>query len=147
MGASCSHIQVIRVGEPIPQVKLDSPDVIAAYYRQHISSGPQFDPEKEHLHVLALNTQLNIKGINLVSVGSLNEAVAHPREVFRPLIALAAYGFILVHNHPSGDASPSDADRRLTMRIREAGHLLQIELVDHVIIGEHRFSFREAGLI
>ena len=146
MGATCSHIQVVRIGEPIPQVKLDSPDVIAAYYRQHISTG-SFDPEKEHLHVLALNTKHNIKGINLVSVGSLNEAVAHPREIFRPLIALAAFGFILVHNHPSGDTTPSEADRKLTTRIREAGHLLQIELVDHVIIGEHRFSFREAGLI
>ncbi|MHA3771617.1 JAB domain-containing protein [Verrucomicrobiota bacterium sgz303538] len=128
-------------------MKLDTPEVVAVYYRNHISSAPQYDPEKEHLHVLALNTKYQIKGVNLVSVGSLNESVAHPREIFRPLIALAAYAFILVHNHPSGDATPSEADRRLTMRVNDAAKLLQIQMLDHVVMGETHFSFREAGLL
>ncbi|RYD84277.1 MAG: JAB domain-containing protein, partial [Verrucomicrobiaceae bacterium] len=97
--------------------------------------------------VLALNTKYHIKGVNLVSIGSLNESVAHPREIFRPLIALAAYAFVLVHNHPSGDTTPSEADRRLTARIHEGAKLLQIQMLDHIIIGESHFSFREAGLL
>lgn len=145
--ATSSEIRVIRIGEPLPKVRLDTPELVLAYYGEHIASGAHYDPEKEHLHVFALDTRLQIKGVNLVSVGSLNESIAHPREIFRPLIVLAAYGFILVHNHPSGDASPSEADRRLTVRVQEGAKLLQIQMLDHVIIGDPRFSFREAGLL
>jgi DNA repair protein RadC len=80
--------------------------------------------------------------------------MAHPRDVLRPAIAHAAWGFILVHNHPSGDPSPSDADFRMTRRIREASEVLGIKFLDHVIIGapsETRsspyVSFREAGIL
>ncbi|MHA3774854.1 JAB domain-containing protein [Verrucomicrobiota bacterium sgz303538] len=142
-----SQIRVVRIGEPLPKVKLDTPEVVSNYYRQHIASGKEYDPDKEHLYVFGLDTKYQIKGVNLVSVGSLNESVAHPREIFRPLIALAAYAFILVHNHPSGDATPSEADRRLTARLHEAAKLLQIQMLDHVVMGEPHFSFREAGLL
>jgi DNA repair protein RadC len=142
-----SFIQVVRVGEPIPAVKLDAPDRVHAYYREHISAARAYDPEKEHLHVFALNTKYHLTAVHLVSLGSLNESVAHPREIFRPLIALAAYAFILVHNHPSGDATPSEADRRLTIRVHEAAKLLQIQMLDHVVIGEPCFSFRDSGLL
>ncbi len=146
-GNYSSYIQVVRVGEPLPRVRLDTPELVATYYRQHISNSPQYDQEKEHLHVFGLNTKYHIKGVNLVSIGSLNESIAHPREIFRPLIALAAYAFILVHNHPSGDTAPSECDRRLTSKINEGAKLLQIQMLDHVIVGESHFSFREAGLI
>lgn len=142
-----SHIRVVRVGEPLPKVKLDTPEVVSSYYRQHIASGEEYDPDKEHLYVFGLDTKYQIKGVNLVSVGSLNESVAHPREIFRPLIALAAYAFILVHNHPSGDSTPSEADRRLTVRLNDAAKLLQIQMLDHVVMGDPYFSFREAGLL
>lgn len=145
--AYSSQIRVVRIGEPLPRIRLDTPEIVSAYYRDHIASGEQFDPDKEHLHVLALDTKYQIKGVNLVSVGSLNESVAHPREIFRPLIALAAYAFILVHNHPSGDITPSEADRRLTARISEAARLLQIQMLDHLIMGDRHFSFRQAGLL
>ena len=91
--------------------------------------------------------------IEEISHGSLNESVAHPREIFRPAITYAAYALILVHNHPSGDPAPSDADLRLTRRLNEAAELLQIRFLDHVIIGSADngrrpyFSFREAGVI
>ena len=142
-----SQIRVVRIGEPLPKVKLDTPQLLSAYYRQNIASGAEYDPEKEYLHVFGLNTKYQIKGVNLVSVGSLNESIAHPREVFRPLIALAAYAFVLVHNHPSGDPTPSEADRRLTWRIREGASLLQIQMLDHLVIGDSYFSFRESGLL
>jgi len=107
----------------------------------------------ESLKVLLLDTRHGLLEEREVSRGSLNESIAHPREIFRPAIAKGAYAIAVVHNHPSGDPQPSEADRRLTRRLVEAGTLLQIPLVDHVIIGAKRgelppyFSFREAGLI
>lgn len=98
--------------------------------------------------VLLLTTRLRVKGHQIVSIGMLNEAMAHPREVFRLAVMGAAYGIVLMHNHPSGDSSPSQADCALTKRIREAGSILRIEVHDHVIVGHQRyFSFRESGLM
>ena len=107
----------------------------------------------ETLRVLLLDTRHGLLDDREVSRGSLNESIAHPREIFRPAIAAGAYAIAVAHNHPSGDPQPSEADRRLTRRLAEVGTLLQIPLVDHVIIGAKRgeqspyFSFREAGLI
>ena len=108
---------------------------------------------KESLRVVLLDTKLRLMRVEEVSLGSLNECLAHPRDILRPAISHNAYGFILVHNHPSGDPSPSEADRRLTVRISEAARLLQVNLLDHLIIGTPApgrlpyFSFREAGVI
>ncbi len=108
---------------------------------------------KESLRVVLLDTKMHLIKVHEVSLGSLNESVAHPREIFQPVFTHSAYAFILVHNHPSGDPTPSDADRRLTIRLHEAARLMQIQMLDHVIIGDDThgrlpyFSFREAGLI
>lgn len=108
---------------------------------------------KESLRVVLLDTKLRMLRVEEISLGSLNECLAHPRDIFRPAIAHNAYGFILVHNHPSGDPSPSEADRRLTIRISEGARLLQVSLFDHIIVGTPApgrlpyFSFREAGVI
>jgi hypothetical protein len=81
------------------------------------------------------------------------ELLAHPKEIFRPAISHSAYALVVVHNHPSGDVSPSEADTRLTRRIAEAAKILQIQLLDHVIVGQPLagrqgyFSFKEAGVI
>jgi len=107
----------------------------------------------ESLRVLLLDTKHGLLEEKEISRGSLNESIAHPREIFRPAISKGAYAIAVVHNHPSGDPQPSEADRRLTRKLSEAGTLLQIPLVDHVIIGTKRgamspyFSFREAGLL
>jgi DNA repair protein RadC len=83
----------------------------------------------------------------------MNESLGHPREIFKPVIIHTAYSFILVHDHPSGDPSPSEADLRLTQRILEASRILLLRLVDHVIIGtpapgrSSYFSFKEGGVI
>lgn len=127
---------------------ITTPEHAAAYWRSNIATAPHFNPEVECLAVILLNTKLRAKGHYIVSVGSLNEASAHPREIFRVAVASAAYGIIMLHNHPSGEPDPSDADRRLTRRVREAGDILQIHVRDHVIIGHERyFSFCEAGMI
>lgn len=105
----------------------------------------------ESLRVILLNTQHHLIHEEEVSRGTLNESLAHPREILRPAISHGAYGFVLVHNHPSGDSRPSPADRALTRRIREAAELLQIHFLDHVIIGRTHndippyFSFKEFG--
>jgi len=109
--------------------------------------------DRELLRVVLLNAKQHLIKVATVSQGSVNESLAHPREVFKPLITHSAYSFILVHNHPSGDPSPSDADMRLTRRILEASRILELHLVDHVIIGAPApgrscyFSFKEAGVI
>jgi DNA repair protein RadC len=105
------------------------------------------------LVVFLLDTRYQITSYNLVSLGSLNESIAHPRDVLRPAIVAGAYAFIVMHNHPSGDPSPSQSDHSLTRRLAEAAELMQIKLLDHVIAGEHApgrqpyFSFKEAGVL
>jgi DNA repair protein RadC len=109
--------------------------------------------EKESLRVVLLDTKLRLLRVEEVSLGSLNECLAHPREILRPAVLHNAFAFVLVHNHPSGDPSPSEADRRLTVRIAEAARLMQVNFSDHVIVGSPApgrgayFSFREAGII
>ncbi|MGH7939297.1 MAG: RadC family protein, partial [Bryobacteraceae bacterium] len=90
---------------------------------------------KESLRIILLDTRYHLLRIEEISLGSVNESLAHPRDVFRPALIYSAYAVIVVHNHPSGDPSPSQADHSLTRRLREAAELLQIRLLDHVIIG------------
>ncbi|MFZ3377046.1 MAG: JAB domain-containing protein [Chthoniobacterales bacterium] len=73
-------------------------------------------------------------------MGSLNESIAHPREIFRAAIATGAHAMVLLHNHPSGYPQPSAADRCLTQRLRDAADLLQIKLLDHIIVGQQRLA-------
>jgi DNA repair protein RadC len=108
---------------------------------------------QEVLRVILLDTRQRLITMIDVTKGGLNESLAHPREIFRPAISHSANSFILVHNHPSGDPSPSEADLRLTRRLSEAARILQIQMLDHVIIGhpisgrQGYFSFKEAGTI
>ena len=109
---------------------------------------------QESLRVLLLDTRYHLIRIEEVSLGSMNESIAHPREIFRPALIYSAYAIIVAHNHPSGDPTPSEADRRLTRRLKEVSELLKISLLDHVIIGipgangtPGYTSFRELGLL
>ncbi|MDH4078991.1 MAG: JAB domain-containing protein [Nitrospira sp.] len=102
--------------------------------------------DREHFLVCGLDAKHRVIGINLVSVGTLTLSIVHPREVFKPLIMMNAAAWLASHNHPSGDATPSQEDRLLTKRLREVGDLLGITLLDHVILGEARhFSFADDG--
>ena len=108
---------------------------------------------KESLRVVLLDTKHRLLAVEQVSLGSLNECLAHPREILRPAVLHNAFAFVLVHNHPSGDPEPSDADRRVTRKITEAAKMLQVNFFDHMILGSPAagrspyFSFREAGVI
>jgi len=108
----------------------------------------------ESVRVICLNTKHKVLAVEEVTRGTLNESLFHPREAFRPALARQAHAVILVHNHPSGSTVPSDADVLVTRRMKEAGELLQIELLDHVILGapgkgdeRNFFSFKNEGLL
>lgn len=92
--------------------------------------------DREAVRVISLDTRLNYRGMNTVTVGTLDSSLMHPREVFKVAINRSAAAIILVHNHPSGDPDPSQEDRHITNRIREAGDTVGIKLLDHVIIGK-----------
>lgn len=134
--------------ETLTRQRLDTPQLI-----YDLMGAEMRALQRESLRVILLDTKFLLLRIEEVSLGSLNESIAHPREIFRTAITHAAYAMILVHNHPSGDPTPSDADSRLTRRLNEAAELLQIRFLDHVIIGSPDngrrpyFSFREAGVI
>lgn len=108
---------------------------------------------KESLRIVLLDTRYQLIRAEEISLGSVNESIAHPRDVFRPALIHSAYAVVVVHNHPSGDPSPSQADHSLTRRLRDVAELLQIKLLDHLIIGapaEGRlpyFSFKEMGAL
>ena len=124
----------------------DTPDKAADYWRMHIATHPHFNPDCECLAVLILNTRRKVKGHHLVSIGTMDTLLTHPREIFRVAIATAAAALIVMHNHPSGESTPSDADIKVTRDLIRAGQLLKIEVLDHVIVGNgNRASLRELG--
>jgi DNA repair protein RadC len=105
------------------------------------------DARKEHLIALYLSTNNSLIKKELVSIGSLNVNLVHPREVFQPALANYAANVILVHNHPSGDTEPSEEDVKLTKRMIKAGKLMGVKVLDHVITGNGKYtSLKETGL-
>jgi DNA repair protein RadC len=102
---------------------------------------------KEYFITLHLDGKNRIICIDQVSVGSLNQSIVHPREVFKTALLSSAAAILLLHNHPSGDPAPSREDREITRRLKEAGELLGIRVLDHMIIGDTYFSFTEGGLL
>ena len=122
---------------PLPETLhlCDTPEKAAGYWRQNIATHPYFDPERENFAILILNTRRRIRGHQLVTIGTMDTLLIHPRDVFRAAIVAGAAALICLHNHPSGESSPSDADIRVTRDLIRAGQLLKIEILDHVVIG------------
>lgn len=113
---------------------------------QAIRESIDFEREQEQLVVLLLNGRNHLKGSFLVTLGSVDSSIVHPRDVFKPAIVQSCTGIIIGHNHPSGDYQPSPADISVYKRIREAGTILGIALVDGLIVTEtHYYSFKEKG--
>jgi len=106
------------------------------------------DKAKEHFKLILLNPRNKIIGISTISIGTLNASLVHPREVFKDAIMHSAASVVLAHNHPSGDPEPSEDDITITKRLTEAGKILGVEVIDHIIVGKNGFfSFKEKGLI
>ncbi len=129
---------------PVAQkLKVTDPEVVFHRYEPLLSH-----LKKELFMILILNSANTLLRDVRISEGTLNSSLVHPREVFKEAILESAASIILLHNHPSGEVEPSREDKTITRRLREAGVLLDIPVLDHIIIGYRKyFSFREAGLI
>lgn len=113
----------------------DTAQGAARYWQDNITKSPRFDSFCECFAVLMLNTRRRIKGHAVISNGTLDTLLVHPREVFRPAVIIGAAALVLMHNHPSGDPTPSESDIKVTRDLMRAGQLMKIEVLDHVIVG------------
>ncbi len=105
------------------------------------------DKKKEHFQALLLDTRSKLIKIAEISIGSLDTSVVHPREVFKEALSASAASVIFVHNHPSGDPQPSEDDMKLTERLAQAGEIMGINVLDHIIIGDKKYlSLKREGL-
>lgn len=103
---------------------------------------------EEHCYMIALNNCCKVLGIFLISKGTANVSIISPREVYMRALLSGAVQIVLCHNHPSGNVAPSELDKETTERIKEAGRMVNIALIDHIIIGGNDyFSFRERGML
>jgi len=133
---------------PLPEsIQLcDTPEKAAEYWRLNIVTNPYFNPDCECFVVLLVNTRRRVKGHQMITIGTLDTILVHPREVFRTAVITAAAAIVLMHNHPSGEPTPSEADIKVTRDLIRAGQLLKIEVLDHVIIGNpNHCSLRALG--
>lgn len=125
------QVKLVRDGSlATERRKIRSPAIAADLLHQYFEGA-----DREHFVALLLDTQHRVIGINTVTVGVLDASLIHPREIFKPAILANAAAIILAHNHPSGDPNPSPEDRAITRQITEAGRLMGIPILDHLIIG------------
>lgn len=127
--------------------KITGSSDVAPIFRAILEAEIEVDQNKEHFWAMGLDTKHNIQYLELISLGIVNQALVHPREVFRFAVMKGVSSLILCHNHPSGDPSPSREDVAITHRLVEAGNILGITVLDHVIVGEagSYYSLREGG--
>ncbi|MED3660979.1 DNA repair protein RadC [Ureibacillus sp. FSL K6-8385] len=142
-------LAAIELGRRLSQKQVDSrftirsPKDAASFLMPEMSSLQQ-----EHFVALFLNVKNQVIHKQTIFIGSLNSSIVHPREIFREAVKRSAASIICAHNHPSGNASPSPEDIEVTKRLQEAGFIIGIELIDHIIIGDHQYiSLKEQGYI
>lgn len=129
------EFRILTLREEIPVTLGDTPDAVAAYFRAHIATDTRHNPDVESFYVLCLSTRRKITGYTLVSHGTLDTILVHPREVFRPALVANSSAIVCLHNHPSGDPTPSEADIKVTRDLIRGGQILRVELLDHIIMG------------
>lgn len=123
--------------------KINSPADVADLLRDFIG-----DPDREMMIVVCLDTKSQPTNISIVSIGTLNSSLVHPRELFKIAILANSNSIIIAHNHPSSDTTPSQEDIQVTKRLVAAGEILGIEILDHVILGDNQYaSLKERGVI
>lgn len=145
-------IQILCIGELSKRIAMKQakkrisfhqPETIAQYYMEQLRH-----EEQECMLCMMLDTKNQLIGDKMISKGTVNASLVSTRDLFLTALQYHAVNLILVHNHPSGDPTPSNADVTLTKKVRQAGMLLDIELLDHIIIGDCRYSsFRELDLL
>ncbi len=137
--ASLELVKRLNIRQSTKEYKINNPKSLANIFMHQLSK-----ELREHFYIILLDTKNNIISKEEISIGTLNSSLVHPREVFKPAIKKSAKSIILLHNHPSGDVNPSNEDIRLTLRLEEAGRIIGIEVLDHLIIGDGEFlSFKE----
>ncbi len=133
--ALCAAFELARRGaihRPPPAPVMDDPDAVARYVRGLVGAA-----SREHFLVLGLDVRHRVRLVHTAAVGSLGHVEVHPREVFRPLVRAGVHRAVLVHNHPSGDPTPSREDLDLTRRMAEVGRLVGIPVLDHLVVTRH----------
>jgi len=124
-----------------PRLYLTGPEDVADMFMREMAA-----LDREHFRAVLLNTKNRILGVRTISIGSLNASIVHAREVFKAAVAESAQAIVLVHNHPSGLPDPSSEDIIVTERLAEAGRILGIEILDHIVLGSQGFvSLKEMG--
>ena len=127
------------------KTKIKAPIAIYEILRNMTS---EYDTEREHLFLFCLDTKNQIKSMDVISIGTINANIVHPREIFYAAIANRSASIILAHNHPSGDPTPSKEDIAVTEKLMKAGEILGIDVLDHIILGENRYiSLKDEGLV
>ena len=145
---ACEILAAIELGKRlnekitcINQIKVYSSDSIYEYYKDKLN-----DKKQEHSYCVYLDTKNHIIKDKLLFIGTINESLIHPREIFKEAYLLSASSVICVHNHPSGNANPSNNDILMTKQLQEVGKILGIKVLDHIIIGKDvYFSFNDNG--
>jgi DNA repair protein RadC len=125
------------------KIKIDQPIDVAKIFQDLLKLEDAIDREKEHFYVCHLDSRNRINMVELVAIGTINVIISHPRETFRRAVAEGSYSIIVAHNHPSGDVTPSDDDLLTARKLHEAGAVLGIPLLDHIIFAPDKFySFK-----
>jgi DNA repair protein RadC len=125
------------------QIEVRDAKQVAAVFRDLLALEDDISRDTEHYYVMHLDARNIVKLVELVSIGVLNSATVHPRETFRRAVVEGSAAIIIAHNHPSGTVTPSDDDMRVTRKMQEAGDILGITMVDHIVFsGNKFFSFR-----
>ena len=138
----------IKISEKIKTTPITNPEKLANILQKVLKAESKGDRLKEHFWGIYFNARVNIIRIELISLGTLNFNLAHPRETFVPALESRSASIIVCHNHPSDDIEPSEDDLLVTNRLIEAGEILGIKLEDHIIISpKSYYSFKENKLI
>jgi DNA repair protein RadC len=126
------------------KLKVGSPEEVANVFQDLLNLEDAIDRDKEHFYVMHLDIRSRVKMVKVVSIGTLTSSLVHPRETYRRAIVEGAVSIIIAHNHPSGEADPSDEDTKVTKSMFEAGQILGITMLDHIIFTKGGyFSFRD----
>ncbi len=137
-------LSIIALGE---RFTADKPEILSALNIWTQCAGIR-DSKREHFVAFYLDTQNRLIERQIISIGTLNTSLVHPREVFEPAIKLSAATIIVAHNHPSGDTTPSIEDKEITKRLVDSGKILGVEIIDHIILSKTGYlSFQEKGLL
>lgn len=124
--------------------RLDNPNAIVTMFNSVFGLNHMAE---EYVYMAAFSTQFKVLGVFEISHGKVNASFANPREIFIRLLLSAAASFVICHNHPSGVCTPSEEDIRLTDKLKKCADLIEIQLIDHIIVSDSYYSFKENGLL